>query len=41
MCCLGAGMVHIKDPLLLTGESSPCSGDNRFIFSLSGPLPYI
>ena len=24
------GMVHIKDPLLLIGKSSPCSGVGRF-----------
>ena len=26
MCYLVCGMEHIKDPLLLIGKSSPCSG---------------
>ena len=28
------GMMHIKEPLLLIGKSSPCG-------YLSGPLPYV
>ena len=36
------GMMHIKEPLLLIGKSSPCGG-SRFPLSLSrylaGPLP--
>ena len=28
-------MVHIKDPLLLIGKSSPCSGSSRFALLLS------
>ena len=28
-------MVHIKDPLMLIGKSSPCSGSSRFPVSLS------
>ena len=40
------GMMHIKEPLLLIGKSSPCSGSSRFPFSLSEwsftvcPTPY-
>ena len=34
MCCPGCGMVHIKEPLLLIGKSSPCGGSG-FPFSLS------
>ena len=39
-------MVHIKEPLLLIGKSSPCSGGNKFPLSLSEwsfticPTPY-
>ena len=29
MCCPVCGMVHIKEPLLLIGKSSPC-GSSRF-----------
>ena len=36
------GMMHITEPLLLIGKSSPCGGSgfplSRF---LSGPLPYV
>ena len=32
------GMMHIKEPLLLIGKSSPCGGSE---FPLSGPLPYV
>ena len=34
MCYPVCGMVHIKEPLLLIGKSSPCGG-TRFPFSLS------
>ena len=34
MCYPVCGMVHIKDPLLLIGKSSPCGGSG-FPFSLS------
>ena len=34
------GMVHIKDPLLLIGKSSPCNSSSRFPLLLSGSLPY-
>ena len=33
MCYPACGMVHIKDPLLQTGESSPCNGANGFSLS--------
>ena len=35
-------MVHINDPLLIIGNSSPYSGGSGFPFLviLSGPLPY-
>ena len=33
MCYLVCGMVHIKEPLLLIGKSSPC-GDSGFPLSL-------
>ena len=35
-------MVHIKEPLLLIGKSSPCSGGSRFLSHyLNGTLPYV
>ena len=34
MCCPVCGMVHIKEPLLLNGKSSPC-GSSGFPLSLS------
>ena len=42
VCAILSGMVHIKEPLLLIGKSSPC-GDSGFPLSLSncGPLPYV
>ena len=42
MCYPVCGMTHIKEPLLLIGKSSPCSGGSGFPLSryLSGPLPY-
>ena len=45
MCYPVCGMVHIKEPLLLIGKSSPCGG-RRFPLSLSEwsvticPTPY-
>ena len=39
MCYPVCGMMHIKEPLLLIGKSSPCGG-SRFR-NLSGPLPYV
>ena len=41
--CLGicypvCGVMHIKEPLLLIGKSSPCGGSE---FPLSGSLPYV
>ena len=45
MCYPACGMVHIKEPLLLIGKSSPCGG-SRFPLSLSEwslticPTPY-
>ena len=45
MCYLVCGMVHIKEPLLLIGKSSPCGGSG-FLLSLSEwyfticPTPY-
>ena len=42
MCYPVCGMVHIKEPLLLIGKSSPCGGSG-FPLSryLSGLLPYV
>ena len=46
MCYPVCGMMHIKEPLLLIGKSSPCSGDSGFPLSLSEwsfticPTPY-
>ena len=34
VCGTLSGMVHIKDPLLLIGKSSPSSGGSRFLVSL-------
>ena len=45
MCYPVCGMMHIKEPLLLIGKSSPCGG-SRFPLSLSElsfticPMPY-
>ena len=41
MCYPICGMVHIKDPFLLIGKSSPCCGGSGFSLSLSGSLPYV
>ena len=35
MCNPVCGTVHIKDPLLLIGKSSPCSGNSGYPLSLS------
>ena len=35
MCYIVYGMMHIKQPLLLIGKSSPCSGGSVFHLSLS------
>ena len=42
MCYPVCGMVHIKEPLLLIGKSSPFSADSSFLSRyLNGPLPYV
>ena len=42
MCYPVCGMVNVKDPLLLIGKSSQCSGEEDFLSRyLSGPLPYV
>ena len=33
MCYPLCGLVHIKDPLLLTEKNSPCTGGSRFPLS--------
>ena len=38
MCYPVCGMVHIKEPLLLIGKSSPCGGSGFLSHYLSGPL---
>ena len=42
MCYPLCGMMHIKEPLLLIGKSSPCGGSG-FPLSryLNGSLPYV
>ena len=40
-CNKGHGMVHIKEPLLLIGKSSPCGGSGFLLYYPSGPLPYV
>ena len=42
VCVILSGMMHIKEPLLLIGKSSP-SGGSGFPLSryLNGPLPYV
>ena len=37
MCYLVCGLMHIKEPLLLIGKSSPCGGSG-FPLSLSGAM---
>ena len=34
-------MVHIKEPLLLTEKSTPCSGSSRFLFAECRVILYI
>ena len=42
MCYPLCGMVHVKEPLLLIGKSSPCSGGSGFPLSLpDAPIPYV
>ena len=41
MCYPVCGMVHIKEPLLLIGKSSPCGGMDFLSHYLSGTLPYV
>ena len=38
ICYPVCGMMHIKEPLLLIGNSSPCGFVSRY---LNGPLPYV
>ena len=40
VCAILYGMMHIKEPLLLIGKSSPCGGGGFLSRYLSGPLPY-
>ena len=40
VCAVLCGMMHVKEPLLLIGKSSPC-GSIGFPLSLSGPVPYV
>ena len=40
MCYPVCGMMHIKDPLLLIGKSSPCGSTGFLAHYLSGPTPY-
>ena len=43
MCYRVCGMVHIKEPLLIIGNSSPCNGGSGFPLSMShisDPLSY-
>ena len=35
VCAILSGMVHIKDPLLLIGKSSLCSGGSSVLLLLS------
>ena len=42
MVCVTCLMVHIKDPLMFTGKSSPWSSSNLFLSRyVNGPLPYV
>ena len=41
MCYHVCGMMHIKEPFLLIGKSSPCGGSGYLSRYLSGPLPYV
>ena len=40
MCYPVCGIVHMKEPLLLFGKSSPC-GTGFLSRYLNGPLPYV
>ena len=41
-CYSVCGMVHIREPLLPIGKSSPCSGAAGFLSHyLNGPLSYV
>ena len=40
MCYPVWGMMHIKEPVLVIGKSTPYSGGSGFPVYLSGPLPY-
>ena len=40
MCYPVGRIVHIKEPVLLTGKGSPCSGDSRVCY-LNGPIRHI
>ena len=45
VCVILSGMMHIKDPLLLIGKSSPCGGSGlalpQFEWSFTiFPMPY-
>ena len=35
------GMMHIKEPLMLIGKSSPCGGSGFLYRYLNGPFPYV
>ena len=41
MCNPVCGIMHIKEPLLLTGKSSPVAAAGFLSRYLSGPLPYV
>ena len=41
ICYPVCGMVHIKEPLLLIGKSSPYGGQRVSSHYLSGTLPYV
>ena len=41
MCYPVCEMVHIKEPLLLLGKSSPCGSSGFLSHYLSGSLPYV
>ena len=41
MCYPVCGMVHIKEPLLLIGKSSPCAAAGFLSPYMSGSLPYV
>ena len=41
MCYPVCGMMHIKEPLLLIGKSSPCGSSGFLSCYLNGPLQYV